>query len=81
MQPDHLRGRSALFVLAALAVALFVIHKAYDSDGMHFPAAVEACNTLPGRAAQLCSSYHLAVGQARFDAAVHWRQLSPASCE
>lgn len=81
MHPDHPRGRSALFVLAALAIALLVIHRANDSDSMHYSAAVEACSTLPGRAAQLCSNYHLATGQAKFDAAVHWRQLSPASCE
>lgn len=81
MQSDHPRGRSALYVLAVLAIALLVIHRADDSNIMHYSAAVEACSTLPGRAAQLCSSYHLATGQAKFDAAVHWRQLNPASCE
>lgn len=82
MQPDQRgsAGRAALLILAALAVAAVTFQKTVKTDDLHYLDSVDACSSLPGRAAQLCSSYHTAVGPEKSDVAVHWRQLSPATC-
>jgi hypothetical protein len=84
MQPDHRGspGRAALLFLGSLALAAVIVNKTLDGSQTYFKAGDEACSsllgTLPG---QLCNSYHTAVGAEKFDAAVHWRQLSPETCK
>lgn len=84
MQPDHRgsAGRAALLLLGSLALAALILHKSFERPDLYSTTGVEACSpllgTLPG---QLCNSFHTAVGTEKFDAAVHWRQLSPATCK
>jgi hypothetical protein len=84
MQPDHRgsAGRAALLFLGSLALAAVVLDNFIGKSQFQSKSGDEACSsllgTLPG---QLCNSYHTAVGTGKFDAAVHWRQLSPETCK
>eukprot|EP00878_Enallax_costatus_P013634 GHUV01014256.1.p1 GENE.GHUV01014256.1~~GHUV01014256.1.p1 ORF type:complete len:561 (+),score=79.37 GHUV01014256.1:338-2020(+) len=90
MQPDRCQSSSwrilssnrlALPLLCAVVLAGLLLCQSGDQQQQWHRQDVAACRPLPGLAGQLCSSYHSAVGEAKFTAAVHWRQLSSESYE
>lgn len=79
--PSNTQARLALPLLCAIVLAGVLLCQSGDERQQSYRQKTAACSQLPGLAGQLCSSYHSAVGEDKFTAAAHWRQLSSESCK